>query len=56
MITKSFTQPLEANMTLAIEPKIVFDEGAVGIEDTFLVTNDGGEALTVMDRKVIQIS
>jgi Xaa-Pro aminopeptidase len=56
VITKSFTQPLEENMVLAIEPKIVFDEGAVGIEDTFLVTPRGGESITQMDRGVVRIS
>ncbi len=56
VITKSFTQPLEENMTLAIEPKIVFDEGAVGIEDTFVVTERGGKPLTIMDRNIIQIA
>ena len=54
VITKSFTQPLEENMVLAIEPKIIFDEGAVGVEDTFLVTKNGGDVITKMERHVIQ--
>jgi Xaa-Pro aminopeptidase len=50
------TTPLEAGMTLAIEPKIVLPGiGAVGIEDTFLVTPAGGEALTISDRALGRI-
>jgi Xaa-Pro aminopeptidase len=38
---------LEAGQTVAVEPKLVFpDAGAVGIEDTFVVTDAGGEKLT----------
>ncbi len=34
-------QVLQANMILAIEPKFVFPDGAVGLENTFLVGEDG---------------
>jgi Xaa-Pro dipeptidase len=41
---------LEANMTFAFEPKAVFPgRGAVGIENTFVVTPDGLESLTISD-------
>jgi len=33
--------PLEKNMVLALEPKFVFPDGAVGIENTFVVTESG---------------
>ena len=56
VLTKSFTQPLEQNMVLAIEPKIIFDEGAVGVEDTLLVTTQGGEVITKMERNLIHVS
>jgi len=40
-------QLLEKNMTFAFEPKAVYPElGAVGIENTYVVTDDGVEALT----------
>jgi Xaa-Pro aminopeptidase len=55
VLTKSFAQPLERNMVLAVEPKIVFAAGAVGVEDTFLVTERGGRAITQMDRHVIRV-
>lgn len=38
---------LEANMTIALEPKVGFPGiGMVGVENTFLVTPDGGVSLT----------
>ncbi|MFH1488479.1 MAG: Xaa-Pro peptidase family protein, partial [Pseudomonadota bacterium] len=48
--------PLEAGMTFALEPKIVFPgEGAVGIENTVLVTEDGFEILTPLANDIFQI-
>lgn len=47
VIAKGFDMPLEKGMVFALEPKFVFpDEGAVGIEDTFYVTDTGLEPLT----------
>jgi Xaa-Pro dipeptidase len=43
-------QVLEENMTFAFEPKAVFPgQGAVGIENTFVVTADGLSSLTISD-------
>ena len=40
-------RPLVAGNVIAVEPKIRFaDRGAVGIEDTCLVTDDGLQLLT----------
>jgi len=48
--------PLEAGMTLAVEPKIVFPgEGAVGIEDTVVVTRDGFDMLTPYDQSIFEV-
>ena len=39
--------PLEANMVIALEPKKGLEGiGLVGVENTFLVTDEGGEKLT----------
>jgi len=47
VIAKGFTDPLEENMTIAIEPKIGLDDiGMVGSENTYLVTKNGGISLT----------
>jgi Xaa-Pro dipeptidase len=55
-IAEGHSYPLEAGMTLAIEPKIVFPgEGAVGVENTILVTEHGAEILTPMDQGVFEV-
>lgn len=47
VIAHRFELPLEMNMTLAIEPKItVPGYGMVGTENTYIVTESGGESLT----------
>lgn len=47
VLAKSFREPLEAGMLFAIEPKIMLDGiGIVGTENTYLVTDAGGESLT----------
>jgi Xaa-Pro dipeptidase len=46
-------QVLEENMTFAFEPKAVFPgQGAVGIENTFVVTADGLASLTISDESL----
>lgn len=45
---------IEAGMTLAVEPKIVFPgRGIVGVEDTVLVTTGDPEFLTVTPRELV---
>ncbi len=47
---------LEAGMVLAVEPKFTIKGvGAVGIENTFLVTETGGERLTVLEEEIIDL-
>lgn len=47
---------LEAGMVFALEPKIVLPEiGAVGIENSFAVTNDGVEKLTLCKEEIVDI-
>jgi Xaa-Pro aminopeptidase len=41
-------------MVFALEPKFVFpSEGAVGLENSYLVTESGFEKLTLMEEEVI---
>ena len=41
-------------MVIAIEPNFAFpDEGVVGVEDTFVVTNNGCEKLTSASYDVV---
>ncbi len=47
VIAKGFDESLVENMTLAIEPKKgIKDIWMVGIENTFIVTRQGGECIT----------
>lgn len=47
VIAPSFDTPLEENMVLAVEPKMgIPGLGMVGVENTFVVTPQGGECLT----------
>jgi Xaa-Pro dipeptidase len=55
-IAQNHDYPLEAGMTFALEPKMVFpEEGAVGIENTFVVGNDGVEKLTPAEEALIKV-
>jgi Xaa-Pro aminopeptidase len=47
---------LEPGMVLAIEPKFVIEgTGAVGIENTFVVTATGNEKITVLDEEIVDV-
>ncbi len=47
---------LEPGMVLAVEPKFVIEGvGAVGIENTFVVTAKGGEKLTILEEGIIDL-
>ena len=47
VLAPSFERPLEENMVLALEPKMGLPGlGMVGVENTFLVTPQGGQSLT----------
>ncbi|MFI3258969.1 MAG: Xaa-Pro peptidase family protein [Rikenellaceae bacterium] len=46
----------EENCTFALEPKFVIEGiGAVGVENTFLVTNNGVEKLTIFEEEIIPL-
>ncbi len=48
--------PLEGGMVFALEPKVFHPgKGITGIEDTYLVTDDGLERLTVTEREIIKV-
>ncbi len=55
IIAPGFNIPLQAGMVFALEPKFVFPDGAVGVENTYLLTEDGLEALTTFEEDVIYI-
>lgn len=53
-IAKGAKTVLAAGMVFALEPKFVFpSEGAVGLENSYLVTETGFDKLTLMEEEVI---
>jgi len=56
VITSGFDVPLQAGMTIALEPKASIEgEGLVGTEDTYVVTENGGVCLTGGERGIIVV-
>lgn len=56
VIANGFKEPLVENMVIAIEPKKgIANVGMVGVEDTYLVTADGGKCLTGGGIDIIEI-
>jgi Xaa-Pro aminopeptidase len=56
VIAKGFDEPLQEGMTLALEPKKgVSGVGMVGIENTFVVTPQGGRSITGTSRGLIPV-
>tara|TARA_B100000965_G_scaffold332445_1_gene296986 strand:- start:53 stop:1327 length:1275 start_codon:yes stop_codon:yes gene_type:complete len=49
VVAKGFDRPLPINGLMAIEPKLVYVDGSIGIEDTWLRTGEGLERLTLED-------
>lgn len=55
-IAKGFNAPLKENMVIALEPKKgVAGVGMVGVEDTYIVTPDGGKCLTGGEKDIIVV-
>lgn len=46
VLAQGYTEPLKKYMTVASEPKFIFSSGVAGVEDTFLVEENGGKKLT----------
>lgn len=56
VLTPRSKELLEPNIVFALEPKFVIPEvGAVGIENTYLVTQDGLEKLTILEEEIIEL-
>ena len=47
VVAKGFDRPMETGMTMAIEPKVVYQDGSIGLEDTWIKTEFGIERLTL---------
>ena len=56
VIAEGFDEPLEEGMVFALEPKKgIQDVGLVGIENTFVVTPQGGRVLTGKSRGLVEV-
>jgi len=56
VLAQGFKVPLQAGQTIAIEPKFVIPgQGVIGIENTFAVTEGGGERITNFADAVIAL-
>lgn len=56
VITSGFDVPLENNMVIALEPKkSLAGVGIVGVEDTYIVTDNGGECITGGEKEIITV-
>lgn len=56
VLTPRSKEELQPNMVFALEPKFVIPGvGAVGIENSFLVTETGLEKLTLFEEEIIQL-
>jgi Xaa-Pro aminopeptidase len=56
VIARGFDNPLEENMVIALEPKKGIDNvGVVGIENTFVVTPEGGKCITGMHKGLMPV-
>lgn len=54
VLAPKFKAPLLVGQTIAVEPKFLFpDKGAVGIENTFAVTEKGSENLTSLSDEIV---
>jgi Xaa-Pro aminopeptidase len=56
VLAPRFREPLVENMVFALEPKFVLPNiGAVGIENSYLVTETGLETLTIMEENMVEL-
>jgi Xaa-Pro aminopeptidase len=56
VIAEGFDEPLQEGMVFAVEPKKgIRDVGLVGIENTFVVTPQGGQSLTGDSKGLIEV-
>jgi len=47
ILAKGVKTPIMPGMTFALEPKFVFPEGAIGTENSFVMTENGPEYLSI---------
>jgi Xaa-Pro aminopeptidase len=57
VLARGFDMPLEPGMVIAVEPKFTFPgRGVVGIENSYVITEDGWERLTLSREGIIRLA
>lgn len=56
VIARNYDIILQPGMVFALEPKFIFHDGALGIEDTFVITENGCEQITMFDESIQSLS
>ncbi|WP_027389660.1 M24 family metallopeptidase [Chrysiogenes arsenatis] len=57
VLAQGFKVPLRANQVVAVEPKFVLPgRGAIGIENTFIVTEKGGVKITAIPDEIVYLA
>jgi len=56
VLAPRFTDPLEQNMVVAVEPKYFDDHLSTGVEDTYIVTPSGGEGVIPFPGGVVHLA
>jgi Xaa-Pro dipeptidase len=55
-LARGYDEPLTEGMVFALEPKFLYPEGAVGVENSYAVGSDGVEQLTSAPEELLEIS
>ncbi|MDD2585890.1 MAG: Xaa-Pro peptidase family protein [Syntrophomonadaceae bacterium] len=55
ILAKGIKTPIMPGMTFALEPKFVFPEGAIGTENSFVMTENGPECLSVTPEVIFYV-
>lgn len=55
ILAKGIKAPFMPGMTFALEPKLVFPEGAIGTENSFVMTDNGPEYLSITPEVITYI-
>ncbi|MBU2701789.1 Xaa-Pro aminopeptidase [Sporomusaceae bacterium BoRhaA] len=55
IFAKGFKNPLLPGMTFALEPKFIFPDGAIGIENSFVMTETGPESLSITPEAITYV-
>jgi Xaa-Pro aminopeptidase len=55
ILAKGLQMPIVPGMTFALEPKFVFAEGAIGTENSFVMTENGPEYLSITPQAITYV-